>query len=127
MKIKQIMLYVSISLCVFNVTSVSFFETLEGRVHAVTFDLTSTENEGRSIITETEADDEFQIEDVLYDMPDVTPIFVSIIDGQAWVYISFERMLTREEEQEKKAFIEQELTRTNPQYDYKVKIYGETE
>ncbi|WP_416147787.1 hypothetical protein ACM26V_16290 [Salipaludibacillus sp. HK11] len=76
---------------------------------------------------EVEEEQRQLIENVIRDMDEVTPISVTIIDGRAWVNVSYERSLTPEEEEEKKAFILSELDRKNPEYEYEVKIYGQTE
>jgi len=80
-----------------------------------------------NILEETKRDDERLIEKVIYDIPEVTPSLINIIGERVWVYVLFERSLTLEEEEEKKSYIEDELFKANPRFEYEVKIYGATE
>lgn len=91
---------------------------------------TVTENNVRSLLNdfrEPEIDNEILIEKIIYDMPEVTPVRISIIGERVWVLVSFERSLTLEEEKQKKTQIKQELASEYPRYEYDVKIYGATE
>lgn len=90
---------------------------------------TVTENNVRSLndFREREIDNEILIEQIIYDMPEVTPVRISIIGERVWVLVSFETSLTLEEEKQKKAQIKQELASAYPRYEYDVKIYGATE
>lgn len=70
----------------------------------------------------TERDDQLVIENIIYDMPGVTPGMVVLIGKRAWVNVSFENDLTEQQETEQIDEIKRRLLEVNPDYDYQIII-----
>lgn len=70
----------------------------------------------------SESDDQLVIENIIYDMPGVTPGMVVLIGKRAWVNVSFENDLTEQQETEQTDEIRRRLIEVNPDYDYQIII-----
>ncbi|MDG5787335.1 hypothetical protein QA612_07495 [Evansella sp. AB-P1] len=89
--------------------------------------VTESNNTGKSYRSpshphQTIADDQDMIEDIIYEMPGVTPGMVIIMGGHAWVNVSFEEKINGEVSEEQVAEIERRLYKANPRYTYQIMV-----
>ncbi|WP_280770498.1 hypothetical protein [Salipaludibacillus daqingensis] len=72
---------------------------------------------------QTEGNDQDLIEATIIDMPGFTPGMVILIGSKAWVNVTVETNLNKDEQEEQKKYVEQKLIEANPRYHYEVRIF----
>ncbi|MFA9559877.1 hypothetical protein ACERII_21420 [Evansella sp. AB-rgal1] len=68
----------------------------------------------------TEGQDQDRIENVIYDMPGVTPGMVIIMGSHAWVNVTFEDRINGNVQEDQVREIEEKLREAMPRYNYEI-------